>query len=723
MSRKFFINPYTFVPLCDSGPVLKPVQKDKNNLVHLYFDQERFTGCIDVELNFITPAVVPGEQQPGSESEPGFIPAYRYGNRCLAIPGSRIRGGLTSLMRTINSSPFVNWNDRTILRRDTHNHQKGVLIKEDNEWKITPISNEILVADPLRTKKPKLFNDYEAEANAIAYYGNASKTIPDYKEHFKPKDGNQISLPPHGTVYWQNSTKIDRQTKRIVPNEFKRYLVKRKKGCQKFDGNWIKFPAWSGQDGINRMEDLSPPKSPMTHRNSYHLVKAAWINFRNPVVLPKDVIDAYDQSIKEAATLMANRDKDPKIIQGIRAAGPLKPGMFVYFEVDNGNRVKSLGQHYRYLMRCGALGEKVLQANDDLVKSHVDRCVVEHLTGYVNEGENGGMKGRLWVEMAMGPNLDTNGNCSCIEKKNLRVLSSQPPKAVKFYLKGGDYDTPGSRPRGRKFYWHDPLWDRKMWDNEDLNRGNHAFENPQPDRNKKQWSSAEVIMASYDNMVTFRFRIRVMNLSINEKNLLLTSILGFGPQYHQFKANGSMGCLAQKDFREWCHKIGYARPFLGSGFMLVSGIERLVMDPKTWEPTLQKLDAKGLKQWQNQLVRWQENELKGSHLPGLKRVMRFEGARGQCQTEEERADVSPITYPLGQKTEDAGGQNHLSWVSATGPEITESKQPKTYHWFTNKPQNLPEPNPGKNQNLEVWFQSGKKGGGKRTAYKKKKGKR
>lgn len=446
MPRKYFINPYTFVPL-DTNPVLK---RNDPAIDHLWIHDDKFTGRIDLELTFITPAVIPGKQKPGSSDESGKIETYIYedceGNKILAIPGSRLRGHIFNLMRTINSSPVTQYEDRTIL---------------------------------------------------------------------------------HGTV--------------------------------------------------------------------------------------KDKVDNA-----------------------------------------NGGKAKS-----------------------------IQPCLVKQLAGWSNDelyGENKGMKSRLWFEMAMGPRKDDVE----IECKNLRILSSQPPKAHNFYLEGGDYSTPGSKIRGRKFYWHDPFWKIKMWDNEDLDEGDCAFENPTPDVNKEQWSNAEVIMATMDKPVTFCLTVRAMNLTRDERNLLLTSLLGFAAE--DLTSDKGTLVLGQRDTYRWCHKIGHARPFMGSAFIRVTGAREIGFD-KDWKPFPEKIE---LNNWIQDLNNWQKN-FKGNHIDALNRVMRFAGA---YETDLDKGpDELRMTYPLGQRD-----VSELTWNNRD-PE----HQPKTYHWFTNnRDVDLPEPLPNESQALNIW---------------------
>lgn len=668
MPRKYFINPYTFVPL-DTNPVLK---RNDPAIDHLWIHDDKFTGRIDLELTFITPAVIPGKQTPGSSDEPKKIETYTYedgeGNKILAIPGSRLRGHIFNLMRTINSSPVTQYEDRTILKRDNSAHKKGFVIKNGSSLMIQEVSDEILVIHKDRTNKITGNDGYEPSENPVVYVAPGSpSTIPTFDCDKKiSKQGLSGTVSWHHPRYGQNT-------------HHKQYLSKRDKGKPSLPGRWVKFPAWSGQDRDNRLKDIGTGNI-MAHRNNWHLVNLKKLGASHE--LPDDIVKSYQRGVDEMSRLVGDRS-DPNesaragFVLGMR---DLNPGTFVYFELE-GSKIKSLGRHYRYLFRQGTVEEKVDNANGRKSED-IQPCLLKQLAGWSNDEEYDkikGMKSRLWFEMAMGPRKDKVR----IERKNLRILSSQPPKAHNFYLEGGDYSTSNSKIRGRKFYWHDPFWWEKMWDNKDLNEGDYAFENPTPQANKEQWSNAEVIMATKDKPVTFGLTVRAMNLTRDERNLLLTSLVGFGAECLGSKDEPLLG---QIQYFKWCHKIGHARPFMGSAFIRITGAHKVDFDNDSWKPVLTKIE---LETWQKELADWQKG-LNGEYLEATRRVMNFAGAyeadRGKFP-EELR-----MTYPLGQRN-----VPELTW------NLDEAYQPKTYHWFTNKRNKLPKPLPGKSQALEVWI--------------------
>ena len=541
MNRTHFINPYTFIPLRTNG---QPIFPPRDHVTHAWFEPGTFTGKIRCRLTFFTPVVIPGEQEPGNEDEPGYICTYLNQER-LAIPGSRLRGYLLNLMRTINSSPLVHFQDQEILKRRGTNPKpkKGFIIRKANgQLAIQEVKDEVLVIHPDRVGVGRgLQNNCIPESRAVSYHSSGNGVpITDYSS-------TNISKVTETDIFWQHPgwgpTSI--QSK-------KRYLAQKNTGTPIIkSGRWVKFLAWSGQDGANRLPDINGKK--MAHRNQWHLVN--WDECSEVHDLTPEAKANFAAGVEAMARRLEEGEAYADLAPDVRRMKDLASGTFVYFVLGEDNKtVVSMGRHYHYLVRLGTVVDKVNKACSLAPGTEPNPCLVQQLAGWASDWE-GGRKSRLWVEMAQVPNVaDVE-----IRGKNLRILSSQPPQAHNFYLRGGDYDHENSHIRGRKFYWHDPRWGDKMWDNEDLGQGDCAFENPQPGEKKlwKQWSQAQVIWATPEQPVTFEFALRVLNLTRDELYLLATALVGFHPA---ILADGSLG---QSDRESWCHKIGHARPFLG----------------------------------------------------------------------------------------------------------------------------------------------------------------
>lgn len=683
--REYFINPYTFIPLSESGPVF-----GREDNAHAFFKSGAFTGRITCELELFTPTVIPGEQEPGTDRSPGEIKVYLYDNH-LAIPGSRLRGHLMHLMRAINSSPISSYDNRVILEREQGDHKKGFIFKKANGslngslW-VQEVEDEVLVAHSGRPGTPTLQGGVTIQLdNPLLLSGGTKRDVPDIKASV-PFDFTQGE---NGGIYWANPNWGPMGLRRV-----KKYHASPGSGST-INGRWVKIKAWSGQDGENiyaPMNDAEHLRE--VHRNAWHLVNMERLD-PSKQYEAGDILKRYNDGVEEMARLAEGRPKktDQDCADNIRKMSPLEEGMFVYFEIDpNNNEIISIGRHYRYLFRKGSVEEKVDKLHSTMGMNGDAQCLVDGLAGWANERDREGRKGRLYVEMAIGPEYNNN----LVQKKNLRILSSQPPKAANFYLEGGDYKNHSSYIRGRKFYWHDSKWEEKMWDNKDLENGDHAFENPEPGNQRlwKQWSKAPVIMATKKSPAVFRFTIRCVNLSENEKNLLLTALVGFNPVVKD-------GKLQQGNCEDWCHKIGHARPFMGSGVIHILGANELYFD-QNGKPDIREAS---LECWQKELSNWQDIFNNCSHIPTLKRVMRFGGAYEDLEAQESNAR---ITYPWGQKA-----VSSLTW------NCPPNDRPKTFEWFgKNKSTPLPFPQPGQSQALEVWVEHGHPHGGKSSAGSK-----
>jgi len=735
--RTHFINPYTFVPLRPKGPCSQDWKIPEPTHACFRDEQESFTGIIECELNFITPAVIPGKQEAGARNEkPGMIKACTC-NDHLAIPGSRLRGQIMNVMRALNSSPVTQYENRMILQRIKDDIRKGYIFRneDDNELYIQEVREEILVAHPERANLDRmlgnginpatspvcyqeitvqnvkfpfsLYSDFtNRHKDKIQQLNNAVKVTggatliqlhlienQDIREIIlnEVKSSNKITIEinntfgpvkiPHyscnnngipGTVYYVNP--VNRQGR---ANRHKQYMVTHKESeeaqLSEFTTQWVKFDSWSGQDGENRFRDLGGRRLAGAHRNLCHVVSLHQDNCSARIILRKEALEQFDQAVKNMAQLTRERtdEEEKKLADEIAKMKGLKEGDFVYFTATEDKKLTSIGRHYRYLRVLGQIEDKVKRANGNFTALD---CPVKKLGGWAaddgfSDHKHKSMKSRLWVEMAVGPNAEEMRSSKQLTEKNLRILSSQPPKAAQFYLDNRGYDNQNSKIRGRKFYWHDPKWDKKMWDNEDLKNGKCAFENPNPDDKDlyAQWSKAEVLFPSEHNPDSqkFRFSIRVLNLSPDELNLLLTALTGFMPA-------GS----TEPEKNSWCHKIGHARPFLGSAVIRTTGLKKLSFNEETWEPELTPLDF--AKYSTGKLAEWQRKLPQNDpHIRALKRIMSYNGAYSAGEDREN----ARITYPV----------YHNGAEPTWEKDAEEKYQPKTYEWFAQKNDPLPKP--------------------------------
>lgn len=751
-ARTYFINPYTFVPLSKNGPACTADENDE--ATHALLQEDCFTGKIHCKLRFITPAVIPGEVTKGDKStSPGLIRAYAH-NGYAAIPGSRIRGHLCNLMRAINSSPLAELQkEEHLFRRVNEEVKKGYLIYDSSKdsYMLQEVRDEILVAHPERAGIKNLLRNAEPLTQPLCYTNRGKTTVvtfsfPNFLEFSRLNSGINLNQtikqrePIDGGFRFNKNTvqddatieAIDRavatglaEPKTVaVPSacgipeyttgnaaagavffknpgdgrgvrRFKKYMTDptTSSDTQSVGGigsRWVAFRNWSGMDGESR--NTGTDGTLHAHWNAYHVVDLSRWKNGPPMAVDKKLIADFRAGVQ----LLAEK-QEKNLETSVRKMADLADGTFVYFTVDSNGNIKTIGRHYRYLVYVGGPREKTEEANKTLGVNFM-QCPVTGMSGWSDD--TSGKKGRLWVEMACGPELEQLIRDHLLVEKDLRILSSQPPKQYRFYLDNGDYNSDASVIRGRKFFWHDPKWEEPMWDNEDSGVGRYSFENPFPqDKNLwEQWSKAEVLMATESEPVEFTFTIRVQNLNPDELYLLLTSLTGFMP-----KAEGG-GLIPEKGKDSWCHKVGHARPYLGSGIISITGIEQLTIDPASWKPQLEPVYVETSppvrKQemaptWISDLTAWQQEKFPHTtpHIKALRRIMRFQGAYENLKPDQESAR---ITYPLGQNVKNIKNTEGLTW------RCEAKKQPKTFSWFAqrNVPA-LPKAESGGSQALKV----------------------
>lgn len=660
MPRKYFINPYNFVPLGEK-PLIEP---ETDEVGHLWFNKNRKSGKINYTLKFVTPFIIPREQTSGTQEKKGDIRFYTYQKNdekeYLAIPGSRLRGHILNLMRAINSSPVAQYENKDILKRYVGRHKKGFLIKNTNgDLEIQEVSNEYLIVHEDRTMK-----DRWDEKEPVCYNHGIQITINPY-DPLSPKCTT-------GTINYRERRSRYKFYLTIDNNDLKRTIT----------GRWVKFPCWSGLDKENKLPDLDG--NLMAHRNAWHIVDLNKLG--NIYPLSNCLLSSFKKAVEKTAAKIEKNHQGRG--DAVRSSLPMKEGLFVYFETDNANNVISLGRHYHYMF-WSDIKQKVYNTQKGFTKE----CIVKDLIGSASDEENG-MKSRVWFEMVMGPRKDK----VTIERKNLRILSSQPPKSHNFYLKDGDYDCSESRIRGRKFYWHNPYWKDKMWDNEDTEKGEYGFENAFPDLNKKQWSQSDVVIADTNKPIEYKGTIRFFNLTDDELNLLKSTLVGID------NLSYDTDFIKQSSWEKWCHKIGHARPFMGSAYIEITGIELLEFEGD-YIPTLSESK---LNEEYKQLQYWQKKKIPSNvpnYLKALQRMMRFDGAWDRI--EGDYLNRTRMTYPIGQKD-----VTDLVWDK---PDVDD---PTTYLWFMKMKEErdgvLPDPaDADKRQSLKVWLpQRNDRGGGR-----------
>jgi hypothetical protein len=178
-------------------------------------------------------------------------------------------------------------------------------------------------------------------------------------------------------------------------------------------------------------------------------------------------------------------------------------------------------------------------------------------------------------------------------------------------------------------------------------------------------------MANDKKPVKFEFNIHFMNLSQDEMFMLLTAIKGF---------------VQNNKIDEWVHKIGHARPFMGSATMKICSLETLSFNNENRLPQLNQDTA--VNEINETLGDWQQVFQNKTHIKAIKRIMSFDGAY------QNAPKTAQIMYPARH----SDGRRVPDWRN-------KDDFPKTFQWFAKQnkgmlhPPKLPDPGEEKSQAL------------------------
>lgn len=174
-----FINPYNFVPMGDTGPVVK----DKSEVYRGDVQKELLSGCLDVEMILKTPLIIPDgahpkyydlkkrkyaegrkdvQSQKDLHLEYDFLQMYHpeTGKIEYTVPGSELRGLIRSAYEAVTNScvPFL-MNDKPMSQRVPLYgalNRRGLLgyDREEKKWilyKTQKILEEVIVVPVYKT--------------------------------------------------------------------------------------------------------------------------------------------------------------------------------------------------------------------------------------------------------------------------------------------------------------------------------------------------------------------------------------------------------------------------------------------------------------------------------------------------------------------------------------------------------------------------------------------
>lgn len=399
--QQFFINPYNFVPVD-----LKHTER-----VDVKVQDEYLTGYLECHMKTRTHLAIPDVTNKEETDKPKH---YKYpvmgaseGNPY--IPGSSVRGVIRNMYETITDSCFGTMKKDTIITsRTKYPFEPGLLIKEEEEWKLYQAKKHVLVVDSATYYKKKL------EEKGVNLYSS-----------------NQLQGQSGDKVYYKSVVGKNGKT-------YVKYFATEKSKETNKEG-WLCI----GEKTSNRHFQSIFEKGEMEEQYSNITEK--------DLKKLEEVLDIYrNKSIN---------NKYQKEHQGYSEYEKMKKNgvICVYYKVERGKLYMSfatLGRKAFGKTLNDVVGEKSHQKCD----SRSNLCPACALFGTV-EGEAFGSKVRFTDATCIN-----YGEESIVEDIVFAELSSPKISYLPFYLRGkanvempryqNGYDSPDLEIRGRKFYWH-----------------------------------------------------------------------------------------------------------------------------------------------------------------------------------------------------------------------------------------------------------------------------
>lgn len=146
---KFFVNPYNFVSVDLKNTKREDVTKEKEELL---------TGYMQCLMKCKTPIAIPdidrGIPRSVRETDGTIKIHYEYPFMGMngsegepRIPGSSIRGPIRNVYETLTNSCFGTMKNDTVITARGILKEKGLLIKEENQWKLYKAERHLLIID------------------------------------------------------------------------------------------------------------------------------------------------------------------------------------------------------------------------------------------------------------------------------------------------------------------------------------------------------------------------------------------------------------------------------------------------------------------------------------------------------------------------------------------------------------------------------------------------
>ncbi len=470
-----FLHPYHFIPLAEpAADTLTDVDETlARGGLHDRFGpapgdgRPRWSGRLVCQLTVEGATVVGGEQRQvdaePTEVEPFELAGPGSGERRPAIPGSSLRGLVSSLVEAASGSSLRVLEDRTFSRRAAIRGESlsavGMLVEQGGRLLLRPLTLSVEEmsrsqgrADPARCRvllegyvrgqhKPGSFlarrrplswsashrEFWYADLGAGHFYDKGRQTL-----------GRFLDRPPIPAAEWKKLPEAERQ--------------RHQRGVLLIFGL-----------GGSKAENLPPTK-----KFDYFLPYPPESEQEPLLEIEPAAVEDFLTLAKEAAEIPrgGNNDDLPYLPEG-RARDPegIEPrdGDLVHYELRSG-RVCRLSCSALWRRRIpGSIHQAVSRVSEDLVPFHAGRqrlTLAERLFGFVEAGDGKrALAGRVRFShgLARGP-VPEGGWYE--EPVPLKVLASpKPPSPALYfgqhgYLTKGDLDLATHAPQGRKAYLH-----------------------------------------------------------------------------------------------------------------------------------------------------------------------------------------------------------------------------------------------------------------------------
>lgn len=542
-SKKYFINPYTFVRYPASQKTDKAVM-----------GCDKHTGVISCLLKVVTPLAIPdtAEKITDYSGVPGHhaYPFFSIDDTPF-IPGSELRGLIRNVYETITDSCYAVINNNILTARFSNANNPGILYydKEENKWVLvdarkksayTETTKKLLDKEIQEKYSDAVMRDWELSVQLTTNMQKLKngidhrlKTAGSYDEFVKSL-GEKIGRYDGITVFYIREEDGSKSCAYIFTSKKKNNERNNKMNSVKIAKKW---GDQYSEENMRKYFELGREE-----RYAYHKKYYSEEIINHAVFIPGNKVDTAGKGLDDAV-------EDLKFI------------LDLYYEYSNRNEKKKEDYFDKVRPSMNGRGVPVFYNNDGskiiLTPAQMSRSVYsKKISDFLGTYKKCDKADSLCPACSLfgivsENNLAVSSKVRFSDAKStkytfsddyvpLKILSSPKTTASEFYATD-KYNKPGAQLKGRKFYLHDPKAknsDKPYRKKEEKNA-----------KDKSQMERSD-LNASMQLMTegTFDFHIYFDGISENElKNLILSLNLG-----------------DNSENEELLHKLGHGKP-LGLG--------------------------------------------------------------------------------------------------------------------------------------------------------------